>query len=145
MNIQTIYSTYQVGSNGFIRAIQDHCGYDVTDDEIARIADKAVTADQFQDVWENESWWQDEGCDCTDMLLDLDDALALPDDTALRIHWEGEQSEPARTTPYDIKGEVLDNPEREQEYREYGYLCTEEAYQAEQRFKQAETDSTRKQ
>lgn len=57
--MEWIYAYYTVGSSGFVRAVQDYGGYDVTDIEIAAIASKARTAAEFQRIWENETWWYD--------------------------------------------------------------------------------------
>lgn len=59
MTINEIYAAYTTGSNGFIKAVQTHCGFDCSDDEIRRIAEHAENADQFQKIWENEDWWTD--------------------------------------------------------------------------------------
>lgn len=59
MTINEIYETYTVASQGFCVAVETHCGYQISRNEIARIASKAATADEFQNIWENEDWWTD--------------------------------------------------------------------------------------
>lgn len=58
-NLETIYETFNPGSTGFIKAVQTHCCFAVSDDEIRRIAHKAETPEDFQKIWENEDWWID--------------------------------------------------------------------------------------
>ena len=59
MTLNEIYNEYTAGSNGFCKAVQTHCGLDVSNDEIERIASKAASAEQFMNIWENEDWWTD--------------------------------------------------------------------------------------
>lgn len=60
MTIAEIYAEYTAGSTGFVIAVETHCGYDISRTEIARIAEAAKTAEEFERVWENEDWWTDE-------------------------------------------------------------------------------------
>lgn len=57
MTLAEIYSTYTIGSEGFCRAVETHCGYDLSREQIARIAERASTAEEFHHIWENEAWW----------------------------------------------------------------------------------------
>ena len=59
MNIHEIYTTFSAGSRGFVMAVQSHCGFNASDDEIERIAELADTAEEFQSVWENDDSWTD--------------------------------------------------------------------------------------
>ncbi|NGO64177.1 hypothetical protein G6N76_10860 [Rhizobium daejeonense] len=59
MTIETIYEEFSRGSNGFIKAVQTHCGYDISDTEIERIAARAETAAEFDRIWQNEDFWTD--------------------------------------------------------------------------------------
>lgn len=60
MTINEIYATYTTGSQGFCKAIEAHCGYNLSITEIKRIADKSPTAEEFQATWENDDSWTDE-------------------------------------------------------------------------------------
>lgn len=60
MTLEEIYQHYTPGSPGFAIAVESHCGYGITRSEIQRIGEKAKTADEFQDQWENDDWWQDD-------------------------------------------------------------------------------------
>lgn len=60
MTLEQIYAEFTDGSQGFVQAVQSHCGFDRSDAEIARIAERAKTAGEFQKIWENEDWWTDE-------------------------------------------------------------------------------------
>lgn len=57
MNITEIYAEFEIGSTSFIRAVQSHCGFNCSDEEIERIAKRAANGDEFQKIWENEDWW----------------------------------------------------------------------------------------
>lgn len=59
MTLNDIYNEFTRGSNGFIKAVQSHCGLDISDAEIERIAAKAETAEEFTRIWENEDFWTD--------------------------------------------------------------------------------------
>jgi hypothetical protein len=59
MTITEIFAQFRKGSQGFVQAVQDYCGYDCSHEEIARIAERANNADEFQTIWENEDWWAD--------------------------------------------------------------------------------------
>ena len=60
MNLAEIYSQFTTGSQGFCIAVETHCGFGVSRDEIKRIADKSPTAEQFEAAWEGDDWWTDE-------------------------------------------------------------------------------------
>lgn len=57
--LETIYEDFTRGSNGFVKAVQTWCGFDMSNAEIERIAEKAETPDEFTRIWENETWWAD--------------------------------------------------------------------------------------
>lgn len=59
MPLHEIYENYQPGSTGFQIAVETHCGFEISRTEIEAIARKAKTADEFQRIWEYESWWLD--------------------------------------------------------------------------------------
>jgi hypothetical protein len=60
MTLNEIYSEFTPGSKGFARAVETRCaGFDLSREEIERIAGKAKTAEEFQNVWENKDWWTD--------------------------------------------------------------------------------------
>ena len=59
MTIAEIFETFTIGSHGFVQAVVDNCGYEISREEIERIASKAKAAEEFQGTWENEDWWTD--------------------------------------------------------------------------------------
>lgn len=59
MTLSDIYATYTAGSQGFVAAVQTHCGFCASNDEVRRIADRASDADEFQRIWENDDSWTD--------------------------------------------------------------------------------------
>jgi hypothetical protein len=59
MTLNDIYNEFTVGSNGFVKAFQTHCGYDLSNEEVERIAAKAPTAAEFDRIWANEDFWTD--------------------------------------------------------------------------------------
>lgn len=61
-DLEKIYAEFgsQVSWPGAVRAIQDRCGFEISNDEIERIASRAATAAEFETIWENEDWWTDE-------------------------------------------------------------------------------------
>jgi hypothetical protein len=60
MTLADIYTEFTTGSQGFVKAVSSHCGFDISNREIRRISTKAETAEQFQAIWANEDWWTDE-------------------------------------------------------------------------------------
>ena len=46
-------------SPAFIAEVQTHCGYDMTDSEVARIAEFSKDADDFDSIWSDQDWWLD--------------------------------------------------------------------------------------
>jgi hypothetical protein len=60
MTLEEIYSAFTAGSPGFVQAVQTHCGFCASDEEIERIGDAADDADEFQRIWTNKNWWTDE-------------------------------------------------------------------------------------
>lgn len=59
MTLADIYSQFTPGSQGFCTAVSDHCGFEISRDEIRRIAERAATAEQFEAAWEGDDWWTD--------------------------------------------------------------------------------------
>lgn len=57
--ITEIYSEYTPGSTGFCIAVETHCAFDISRDEIGRISRRAGTPAEFVKIWENEDWWTD--------------------------------------------------------------------------------------
>jgi len=57
MTIAEIYNSFNIGSEGFCRAVETHCGYDILREQVARIAERAKTAEEFHNIWANEAWW----------------------------------------------------------------------------------------
>lgn len=53
------YMTFRKGSQGFCKYIADRANINVTDEEVRRIADRAVDADEFMEIWENDTTWTD--------------------------------------------------------------------------------------
>ncbi|NHN93849.1 hypothetical protein [Acetobacter sicerae] len=60
MTLNEIYSTFTVGSEGFVSAVEANCGFEISRTEIERISAVAPTAEAFESVWENSSAWTDE-------------------------------------------------------------------------------------
>mgnify|MGYP003654870060 CR=1 FL=1 len=58
--LETIFADFRPGSQGFVQAVATNCGFEISDDEIRRIATKAKTAEEFQTIWENLAWWTDD-------------------------------------------------------------------------------------
>lgn len=58
LSIEDIYCQFSRGSDGFCRAVETHCGFDITRAQIGRIAERARTADEFVHIWENSVWWK---------------------------------------------------------------------------------------
>lgn len=63
MTLADIYNEYTAASQGFVIAVETHCGFCITRTEIERIAAKSATAEEFQDVYENDDSWADENND----------------------------------------------------------------------------------
>jgi hypothetical protein len=59
MTLSEIYDSYTAGSVSFVQAVQSHCGFCASNEEIERIADLASDADEFQRIWENDDSWTD--------------------------------------------------------------------------------------
>jgi len=53
MTLQDIFDTFTAGSRGFIAAVQTHCGFDISDEEIKRIAEIAKDAAEFERIWKD--------------------------------------------------------------------------------------------
>jgi hypothetical protein len=76
MTLHEIYDEYDPGSEGFCRAVETHCGYQMTREEIERIGDVAKTPEEFDRIWEDHGWW----CDSAELRFewtarrDADDA-----------------------------------------------------------------------
>lgn len=63
MTLADIYDVFTPGSQGFAIAVETHCGFGISREEIKRIANKAATAEQFEAIWSNEDWWSDSSAD----------------------------------------------------------------------------------
>lgn len=59
MKLNEIYNEFSVGSEGFVRAVETHCGFCISREEIERIALIAPTAEDFQNVFDNVTSWTD--------------------------------------------------------------------------------------
>jgi len=62
MTITEIYKAYTAGSEGFIEAVETHCGFDIDRDDIREIANMVddigfetdeECAAEFMQIWEN--------------------------------------------------------------------------------------------
>lgn len=60
MSLNQIYAEFTPGSQGFCIAVETNCGFNTSRDETARIASRAQTAEQFEQIWSDEDWWTDE-------------------------------------------------------------------------------------
>ena len=59
MTLADIYSQFTRGSQGFCIAVETHCGFGISRDEIKRIAEVAETAAMFEATWDATDWWAD--------------------------------------------------------------------------------------
>jgi hypothetical protein len=59
MTLKDIYNEFNAGSDGFAEAVQSHCGFEISRDEIKRLGRNCATAANFQTAWENDGWWED--------------------------------------------------------------------------------------
>ena len=60
MTLQEIYATFTPGSAGFCAAIVSNGSWGVNREEASRIAEMAATAEEFQQVWEDDNSWTDD-------------------------------------------------------------------------------------
>lgn len=60
MTLEQIFADFTKGSQGFVKAVEMHCGFNASATEIARIADKSTDAQSFQAIWEGQDDWTDE-------------------------------------------------------------------------------------
>lgn len=60
MNIFTIYNEHSAGSTGFIRAVLHLGTFNLSANEIIRIAAIADNASDFLTIWTNDDFWTDE-------------------------------------------------------------------------------------
>ena len=60
MALEEIYATFSTGSEGFIRAVETHCGFGISRDEIERIAEDAESPVEFELIYTNEDYWTDD-------------------------------------------------------------------------------------
>ena len=70
MKLEEIFEEHEHSSTTFASLVTTHCGYEVSHEEIWRIADAAVNreaadrgiweAKHFHAIWLDETWWQDE-------------------------------------------------------------------------------------
>lgn len=54
------YADFTPGSTGFAIAVETHCGFQASRDEIKRISERAGSAAEFVKIWQNETWWTDD-------------------------------------------------------------------------------------
>lgn len=47
------YEEFTAGSQGFVKFVETHCGYDSSAEVIEAIADVAKTAEEFDRIWHN--------------------------------------------------------------------------------------------
>jgi hypothetical protein len=59
MTLDEIYEKYTQGSDGFIKAVLRHCGYDISYSEMERLSSKCPNSREFEYAWKNETWWTD--------------------------------------------------------------------------------------
>lgn len=60
MTITEIYENYTPGSQGFCIAVETHCGYEISREEIERISNRAGTAESFDMIFNDEAYWTDD-------------------------------------------------------------------------------------
>jgi hypothetical protein len=62
MTIEEIYEEYTPGSVGFVKAVQTHYAFDLSEAEIERIATHpdVRNADDFDRHVDDNDWWEDE-------------------------------------------------------------------------------------
>lgn len=65
-------------------------------------------------------------------IQDIRTLAATQQNKNLRLHWEGDEAEPAKTTPVQILDDLLDEDYSEQDFDSIGYCVSEEDYQEEQ-------------
>ena len=51
MTLQDIFDTFTPGSQGFIDAVNTHCGFNMSDEEIERIGKLAKNSAEFEEIW----------------------------------------------------------------------------------------------
>ena len=59
--IEEVYARFKPGSTEFVTEVESHCGYELSRTEIARLADAAKNAEEFQYLFDSSDTWQDEG------------------------------------------------------------------------------------
>ncbi|WP_457645337.1 hypothetical protein [Profundibacter sp.] len=61
LHIATAQYEYDMGMQNDVPAVAFIGGYagvyNLDDEQAERIAERAQTAEQFEDIWENEDWW----------------------------------------------------------------------------------------
>lgn len=55
--LSEIYQQFTRGSEGFCRAVESQCGFDLTREQIRAIAKRAKNAEEFHSIWANEDRW----------------------------------------------------------------------------------------
>ena len=65
-------------------------------------------------------------------ITDIKELAETDPNKALRLHWEGDESEAEETTPKDILGDIEGGEYTEEQFDSIGYCVTEEEYQEEQ-------------
>lgn len=56
MNITEIYNTFTIGSQGFVMAVVDHCGYELSNEQIEEIAAISETPEEFEENWKEGNY-----------------------------------------------------------------------------------------
>ena len=52
MTLNEIYNEYTIGSEGFVLAVESNCGFEISREEIERLAAISPTAEDLQKNWE---------------------------------------------------------------------------------------------
>ena len=60
MTLEDIFETFTPGSKDFVNAVQTHRDFQISDDEIVRIAKKSDGSDDFEHIYHSENWWEDQ-------------------------------------------------------------------------------------
>lgn len=57
MTLAAIYAAFIPARLGFCIAVETHCGFMISREEIGRIAGRAATAEEFERIWRDSDWW----------------------------------------------------------------------------------------
>lgn len=58
--VRAAYAAHPIGSRRFCHRIGEAAALAVSDREVARIAKRAATADEFLALWNNEDFWNND-------------------------------------------------------------------------------------